>query len=579
MKCIRVCSPKVFLSILLMLQSFRLGRGQEVPSIPPTTLDETCLAVVKDIFSEDRKELLCQTPSGMFYIIPSVNNRWIDENMLSGELISGEVFMDIPFDTRVERETQTLVMTEPPKLLYYQNPSRRLHRQLSRTTGDKTVLVVRVSASNSDVSIDERDLSKSVFGGSNDFVNLKSQFTACSHGKLNFQKRTDMNGLTTNIRDGVVTIRVNMPVQVGSNTIVNEVSRTIEEEFGTTVDGIASHVMYCLPEGALSGVGYAIMNGVLSVYNNELCTSVSTQMHEVGHNLNLGHSGMGSDEYGDQTGVMGYSYKSSETPKMCFNAAKLFQLRWFDDKSVSYTPGQNSWVFNRSFTLASVVDYPTTRSFVLVEILQPNIRLNYYIGFNAAKEFNSGVKQAMNQVVVYEKPWIDGNDSWRVADLSQGHRHTISNFNGVAGDTLTIDVLSINQSAGEAQVRLELNRVGPPPTRPPTKPPTRMPTPRPTPRPTRTTPSPTRGVGGRNPNSIDKPTAPANPSCKRSMEACETTDDCCFGYSCRRISSDSSSDGFTNVCRTVAKNSKDKLPRTQLYWWKRRLRGDASAEM
>ncbi|KAL3935127.1 MAG: hypothetical protein SGBAC_009289 [Bacillariaceae sp.] len=363
-----------------------------------------------------------------------------------------------------------------------------------------------------------------------------------------------------------------MPIQVGYMTIVNEVSKKILDEFGTSHTGMASHVMYCLPEGAFSGVGYAIMNSALSVYNNELCTSVSAQMHEVGHNLNLGHSGMGSDEYGDQTGVMGYSYKSSETPKMCFNAAKLFQLRWFDDKSVSYTPGQNSWVFDRTINIASIVDYPTTRNVVLVEIVQPSRQLNYYIGFNAAKGFNSGVRQAMNQVAVYQKPRVDGNDSLRVADLSSGHRHTIANFNGVTGETLTIDVLSINIS-GEAQIRIKLNRTGPRPTRPPTRPPTRMPTPRPTPRPTRATPSPTRGVGGRNPI-VDKPT-PENQSCKRNMEECETSDECCFGYSCRRISNDV---GFANVCRTIPKDSKDKLPRSELFWWNRRLRGDASAD-
>ena len=33
--------------------------------------------------------------------------------------------------------------------------------------------------------------------------------------------------------------------------------------------------------------------------------SVSAQMHELGHNLNLAHAGEGSDPYGDQSGMMG----------------------------------------------------------------------------------------------------------------------------------------------------------------------------------------------------------------------------------------------------------------------------------
>ena len=55
-----------------------------------------------------------------------------------------------------------------------------------------------------------------------------------------------------------------------------------------------------------------------SVYNDEACNQVSTQVHELGHNLNLAHSGMGSDEYGDKSGMMGYSYEYDDLPYMCF---------------------------------------------------------------------------------------------------------------------------------------------------------------------------------------------------------------------------------------------------------------------
>lgn len=266
--------------ILLLVQSLPSANGQG----PTPTLQESCLAVVRDIFLEEKKELLCQTPSGMFYIVPTVDNQWINQKMLSGELISGEVYMNLPSGTKVDRATETLLLTEPPTLFSKEDDdaSRRLQRKLARVTGDKTVLVVRISATNGQVSVNEDDLSKAVFGGSNDFVNLKSQYSACSHGKLKFVKKPNSSGLTVSVRNGVVTIRVNVPVQVGQMTIVNEVTKTLEEEFGTSFAGIADHVMYCLPRGAWNGVGYAVMNGELSVYNDDLCTSVSAQMHEVG---------------------------------------------------------------------------------------------------------------------------------------------------------------------------------------------------------------------------------------------------------------------------------------------------------
>ena len=60
------------------------------------------------------------------------------------------------------------------------------------------------------------------------------------------------------------------------------------------------------------------MNGYKSVYNDIACGQVSTQIHEVGHNLNLNHSGKGSEEYGDKSCMMGYSYDEDDIPYMCF---------------------------------------------------------------------------------------------------------------------------------------------------------------------------------------------------------------------------------------------------------------------
>lgn len=245
------------------------------------SFNEPCLGVVSDQLFVDRDDLLCQTPSGMLYNVSSVGDAWINKRRLSGELISGETILELPYGTMLNTDTQTLEMETPPILRLTQPRERRL-RQLSKSLGDKTVLAVRVLASNSATSHSADELSQAVFGGPNDQVNLKSQVLACSHGKLNFQKRPDLNGIDTNIRNGVVTIRVNLATNVGHNHIVNAVSAEINRQFGITHVDIANHVLYCLPSGAFGGVGYAVVNRGLSVYNDKLCTSVSTQMHEVG---------------------------------------------------------------------------------------------------------------------------------------------------------------------------------------------------------------------------------------------------------------------------------------------------------
>ena len=63
----------------------------------------------------------------------------------------------------------------------------------------------------------------------------------------------------------------------------------------------------------------------LSVYNDEWCSYANTQLHEVGHNLGLDHSGIPGEEYGDTTGFMGYGSERDDDPKdlRCFNAVKV----------------------------------------------------------------------------------------------------------------------------------------------------------------------------------------------------------------------------------------------------------------
>ena len=82
---------------------------------------------------------------------------------------------------------------------------------------------------------------------------------------------------------------------------------------------------------------YAGINSWYSVFNDDACTSVSAQMHELGHNFYLAHSNEGSNAYDDKTGMMGISYGQDDT-SMCFNPGKSWQLGWYQDKNVFLDP-------------------------------------------------------------------------------------------------------------------------------------------------------------------------------------------------------------------------------------------------
>ena len=73
-------------------------------------------------------------------------------------------------------------------------------------------------------------------------------------------------------------------------------------------------------------------------------TSLLRLLLEIGHNLNLLHSGgLDGAEYTDHTGLMGNGLITDG--KICFNAAKSWQLGWYDDKAltldVATTPSWN----------------------------------------------------------------------------------------------------------------------------------------------------------------------------------------------------------------------------------------------
>lgn len=252
-------------------------------------MTEPCTAVVREISTDlDGADLICETPSGMAYVVPNVDEIWIRKKEFDDELFSGETELVLPDPTFIDLETETLKLDGPPGLrnpqFEHNSRERRRLKNLERTMGVKNVLVVRIEATNSATTASEDQLSSDVFGGNGDVNNLRSQYYACSYGKLEFRKTMDRQGKTTNIRNGVVTIRTGTPAEIGDMRMVNKVNSQLKEEFGLTPKEIADHILYCMPPGAMDewAVAYGWMNSYQTVYNDGVCSEVSAQMHEVG---------------------------------------------------------------------------------------------------------------------------------------------------------------------------------------------------------------------------------------------------------------------------------------------------------
>jgi hypothetical protein len=269
---------------------------------------------IESISSNDDVSLVCLTPSGERYTVIGVPPVWIEQQVNGGELISGTTKLVFANDTTIDTSTGSVNTTSLPSLIGNGDSGQT---PIFATIGSKTVLLVRVLASNAMTGFSNAELSDGAFG--TDSVNLKTQYESCSYGQLQMvpavdrASHVDDGNINTNIVNGATTVTIAATVGIQSqNTMTNQVTAALIIQFSVlSPDELADHVMYCLPPNSFDGIAYAYIYNWLSVYKNEWCTYVSAQMHELGHNLGLAHSNEDNVEYADQSGLV-RSYPSKK---------------------------------------------------------------------------------------------------------------------------------------------------------------------------------------------------------------------------------------------------------------------------
>jgi len=342
------------------------------------------------------------------------------------------------------------------------------NRRRLQVTGNKLIVIIRAVALDSETTSSEAVLKREILGiGGGDSVNLASQYSACSYGQLTFSPSTLGN-------DGSHTVNIETTVTGKSNNVIQGAMVTeANNDLGIQAalgNGSLQYVLLCIPPGTSGGwIAYAYINSYLSVYNNRWCEYPSGLMHEIGHNLGLAHSGDGGNSYGDQSGMMGYSYNQDEGPAMCFNGAKSYQLGWFP------TYSQEVESDNPFFWNGDLVGFVDKDSMVgcaqgdsncdkLIFRLKPQSGDNeYYVQFNRKLGFNSGTKEGGNQVMVVSRGRGTGYSASLIqAKLNADNQYTISSF-GVHGSlTITVQSITLNSSGKSwADVTIEYGTVSP----------------------------------------------------------------------------------------------------------------------
>ena len=225
-----------------------------------------------------------------------VQNQMMISMLQSGDLVSGYSTLLLPgseIGTSGGDEESVFLPLGHEISLGKKNSHAQGHRHLAVVTGKKPILAVKVHALDHSVIATPAQISNDIFGTNGDPVNMKSQFFACSMGKLNIEAG-DASNVQHEVAPGV--IEVNIPINLEGNsraTIKNAITTAVQAKLGFSLPGPYHQVMYIVEKCYLDcgWAAYAYINSWNSVFQGDYYKYSGVQMHELGHNFNLAHSG------------------------------------------------------------------------------------------------------------------------------------------------------------------------------------------------------------------------------------------------------------------------------------------------
>lgn len=222
-----------------------------------------------------------------------------------------------------------ITITEQSKVKTAGKESVR-RRSLAVTQGFRDVLVVRVEYQGRSPQLSSEDLAGRIFGAGSKQVgqSVSEQFRACSFGKLELVPFTGL-GVENGVAEVVITTAVS-----GNNSVLTLQNLVVARARATWRISRLDHLIIVMPDVGLRYSGtaflaYAYFDSAVSVYNDQWAGRLSGVMHELGHNLGLHHSGQSGNEYGDQSGYMGYASTTIGGPAMCLyvhSAGTIFAI-------------------------------------------------------------------------------------------------------------------------------------------------------------------------------------------------------------------------------------------------------------
>lgn len=434
---------------------------------------------------ETDEEFLCELSSGAIAAIQGTDEQFTTmRKMLNNStLISAESNVEMAVqripsivtaegipDRFAKEEVIVSLPTGNIKLIEEdESIQRRLYdkrRKLgNRYEGNKKILLIRITdVDGRSIPETARQVSDKFFGTYGDAMTVKSGFESCSFGAM--QITSDYSGTSVDqsvmSAPGVVDVKIGLSLSSASQVAIIEAAATATmKKMKIGLPGPFAHVIFILEdcytgEAECNFAAYGYVNHWVLVTLGHNWAYPAVIMHELGHNLNLAHSGgLDGGSYTDHTCLMGNPLFSDDVGRMCFNPVKNFQIAmgsggWYDDEHIqswnSGTTGGTSWR-GKIIGLADYGSNPNDLPFILK--LETGTASDYFVSFNRASGINSEVQQAANQVTMYQVDAGEGfsySRSTLKAAIQNGRSATIENWRK-SGKDLTIKVVSIITSS------------------------------------------------------------------------------------------------------------------------------------
>jgi hypothetical protein len=373
-----------------------------------------CIPIQED--APDAEETYVESGRELYPI--ALPSHIFDEHQ--GAIHEGELLLKLDGAT-IENDTVVLHNKTRVTVLDHDSPIARRRRLQGKpydvAVGTRTLKVIRVSTADSQPSFTAEQMEDRIFQQS---IGLSSQYEACSFGQLKWESR----GVLDVMVDGnIASYSSGSALRVAAEEKMKQL-----QIISDSPSELADNVMFCLAPGTGTWVANAGTNYWRSQFNDRWCLSLTATMHEVGHNLGLGHSFHNGKTYADETGYMAAAWMDEDWPRKCFNGANHDKFHWFAARTMSFDPLLTG---PRKIQLATFVDYDKTTATEPVLVRLAN---KFVLQYNVAKGFNQDTEEMMNQVTIVQN--TKAGTDLRAGISAVGETFEIDNFMGSEEDVV-----------------------------------------------------------------------------------------------------------------------------------------------